>query len=63
MPEKWEDKEEACTKRNEEKRAKDLAGAEKEKCGKSQLDQLPKEEGSVNDSKKGREWIKKREDV
>ena len=50
-------------KRNEENRAKDQAGAEKEKCGKKQLDKYPNEESSANNSEKRRDWVKNREDI
>ena len=41
VPEIWEDNKEACTKRSEENRAKDQAGAERERHGKKQLDKFP----------------------
>ena len=66
VPDFWEDNKEACTKRNEENRAKDQAGAEKERHGKKQLVKFSKEEGSANnsgkrESRKRKEILEKRE--
>ena len=63
VPDIWEDNNEVCTKRNEENRAKNQAGAGKKKCGKKQLDKCPKEKGPANNSEKRRDWVKEREEI
>ena len=62
MPEKWEDKEEACSKKKKiEQRIKQKQKSKS--VGRASLINFLKRKVLPMQSKKGREWVKKRENI